>query len=74
MATIKMPVSVLAEIFAAISNDVNARKKAAETMCWIDLRLGLDLGTVILCIEDDDVRRWALNEINVYKTEDKGEI
>ena len=66
MLITKVPVSVLIEIFAAISNDEKAREKAAETMTEVELSLGLDLGIVINCIEDDDVRRWALRELSVY--------
>ena len=71
MVTIKMPVSVLVEIFATISNDEKAREKAAEITVDVEIGFGLGLGTVIRCIEDDDVRRWALNELSVYKTEEE---
>ncbi len=71
MLTIEVPVSVLAEIFVAISNDEKAREKAAETMIDVEIAFGLQLGPVIGCIEDDDVRRWALNELSVYKTEEE---
>lgn len=69
MLTTKVPVSVLAEIFAAISNDEKAREKAAETIVDVEIALGLDLGIIINCIQDDDVRRWALNELKVYMPE-----
>ena len=70
MLITKVPVSVLIEIFAAISNDEKAKEKAAETIVNVELALGLDLGIVINCIEDDDIRSWALNELSVYTPEE----
>ena len=71
MLTTKVPISVLIEIFTAISNDEKAREKATEITVDIDLRLGLDLGIVINCIEDDNIRSWALNELSTYTPEEE---
>ena len=70
MLTTKVPVSVLIEIFAAISNDEKAKEKAAETIVNVELALGLDFRHVINCIEDDDIRSWALNELSRYTPEE----
>ncbi len=58
-----IPVSVLIDICQSIQEDKSAFAKAQNLMVPVSPDFIGILNEVILCIEDSDVRTWALREI-----------